>query len=105
MPFTRQPWESPESDLEADDFCAVCLIDENPSGEDKIKANCKLPVRSAPGGAYNINALQAAYSALRGGRGGVSATPESKREAARRLLSLYREAGLEVPDGLRQLAR
>lgn len=105
MPFTRVPWSNPESDLEADDFCACCLVDINESGADKIKTNCKLPVRSTPGGAYNINGMQAAYAALSGARGGVKGlSAADRRRAARKLRSLYREAGLEVPDGLNRMA-
>ena len=105
MPFVRTPWSNPESDLEADDFCSCCLVDTNEAGTEKVKANCKLPVRSTPGGAYNINGMQAAYGALRGARGGVSnLSPENRRKAARKLLRLYTEAGLAVPDPLRQMA-
>lgn len=105
MPFTRTPWSNPESELEAEDFCSVCLVDTNESGAEKIKGNCKLPVRSTPGSAYNINGMQAAYAALRGARGGVSRlSAEDRRKAARKLLRLYTEAGLEIPDPLRQMA-
>lgn len=104
MPFSRDTWESPESSLDADAFCSVCLIDENPSGEDKVKGNCKLPVRSSPGAPYNVKAMQAAWGALMGARGGVEAAPEQKRKAARKLMSLYQEARLPVPTAMRRMS-
>jgi len=93
--FTDGAWESPESKLSAAEFCRVCLIDVNKSGEKKTKAKCFLPVRSRPGAPYNKNAIRAAM----GGHGilrvkGVPA--EVKRKAARRLVRLARAAGIEV---------
>lgn len=105
MPYSREAWSTPESELEADDFCSVCLIDTNPSGEPKIKGNCKLPIRKRPGGPIFINALQAAFAALRGGRTplkGVSAA--DRKKAAKALRRHYREAGLDVPEPLDQMA-
>ena len=104
MPFTDTPWENPQSRLNTNDYCAVCLIDLNPSGQPKIKANCKLPVRSTPGGAYNRNALRAAAAALAGARGGVQAPANAKRKAARKLVRLMREAGITVGESLLRIA-
>lgn len=104
MPFTNVPWSSPESDLDAGDYCAVCLIDTNPAGAQKVKGNCKLPVRSRPGGPYNRNALRAAAAALAGARGGVQAPAEERRKAARRLVRLMREAGIDVGESLLRIA-
>ena len=103
MPFTDAAWESPESRLDAADYCAVCLIDLN-EGREKVKGNCKLPVRSTPGGPYNRNALRAAAAALAGARGGLDAPPEAKRSAARRLVRLMREAGINVGESLLRMA-
>jgi len=104
MPFTSAPWDggAVESGQEAGAFCRCCLIDLN-EGE-KSKGQCKLPVRSTPGGPYNVNAMAAAAAALAGARGGLSAPAEDKRKAARRLVGLYREAKKEPPAGLLRAA-
>jgi len=103
MPFTDSAWSSPEADLTPEQFCAVCLLDENEAGQEKIKAKCKLPVRSTPGGPYNRNAIHAAV----GGYGvtrvtGVSA--EAKRKAANKLISLYAEMGETSPESIYRVA-
>jgi hypothetical protein len=105
MAFSDRPWGSiSESDYtDADQFCAACLIDLNPPGKEKVKANCKLPVKE-PGGAYNRNAIHAAAAALAGARGGVQAPPEAKRKAARALIRLYRQMDEEPPESLRRIA-
>jgi len=54
MPFTNEPWDDPATELDANDYCAVCLVDTNEPGAEKIKANCKLPVRRRPGAPYNL---------------------------------------------------
>jgi len=100
MPFTNRPWSSPESDLSASDYCAVCLIDTNPPRARKVKARCKLPVRSRPGAPYNRNALRNAAARL----SQTDAPPEAKRAAARRLVRLMREAGIEVGESLLRMA-
>ena len=104
MAFSRAPWSSPESDLDANDFCAVCLIDANPPGQPKIKGNCKLPVKSTPGGPTSIPGMHAAAVVLAGGRGGVSAPSSLKKQAARKLIRLYQQAGEVPPDSLRRVA-
>ena len=91
--FTDTSWSTPESNLTAQQFCAVCLVDTNPSGQDKIKARCKLPIRSRPGGAINKSALRNAAGRIFQ-MTGVQA--EDKRKAARRLVSLMRQAKIEV---------
>ena len=86
-------WDSPESDLEASDFCKVCLVDTNPSGEEKIKAKCKLPIRRTPGGPISKAALRNAASRIFQ----VSGVPAAdKRKAARSLVRHMRAAGIEV---------
>jgi len=105
MPFSDKPWGSiSESDYkDADAFCAACLIDLNKPGQEKTKANCKLPIKE-PNGTYNRNAIHAAAAALAGARGGVQAPPEEKRKAARKLIRLYQEMKEEPPESLRRLA-
>jgi len=58
--FTSGAWSKPGKELDASEYCSVCLIDLNPKGKPKVKDLCKLPVRSKPGGPYNRNALRAA---------------------------------------------
>jgi len=103
MAITDEAWESPESQLSAEEFCQVTLIDENPKGQAKAKERCYLPVRARPGAAVNRNAVHAAA----GGHGisrvqGVSA--EARRKAARRLVRLYREMGEVAPEHVYRLA-
>ncbi len=103
MPFTNAAWSSPEADLSAEDYAKVCLIDLNAPGEAKVKGNCKLPIRSTPNGPYNTNAMMAAANALSGSRGGVDAPPEEKKKAARKLMRLMAEAGMNPHEGLKRL--
>ena len=91
--FTDASWSTPESNLTTQQFCSVCLVDTNPSGQDKIKALCKLPIRSTPGGPVNKAALRNAAGRIFQ-MTGVSA--EAKRKAARRLVSLMGQAKIEV---------
>lgn len=89
--FTSVPWNNPESDLSADDFAKVSLIDLNEPGKDKIKANIKLPYKSTPTGPVNLNALRAAASYLPQ----TDAPADAIKEAARKLVRLMREGGIE----------
>jgi hypothetical protein len=104
MPFTEKSWDGSASRYrDTDEYCRACLIDVNPPGEDKTQAKCKLPIKE-PDGTYNKNALRAAAAALLGARGGVEAPQDEKRKAARKLLRLMKEAGMEAGESLRRLA-
>jgi len=105
MPISDKAWgQISESDYkDADTFCKYCLIDLNEPGQDKTKALCKLPVYE-PNGALNRNAVHAAAAALAGARGGVNASMDAKRAAARKLLRLYAELKEEAPDIVKKLA-
>lgn len=105
MPFSDKPWGSiSDSDYkDAASFCSACLIDTNPSGQEKVKSNCKLPIKE-PSGVYNRNAIRAAVAVLAGARGGVQAPSQEKRAAARKLLRLYAEMEEEPPVSLKRLA-
>jgi hypothetical protein len=92
-----------KSGQEAGAYCQCCLIDLNSGGE-KVKDQCKLPVRATPGGPYNVNAMSAAAAALAGARGGVNAPAAKKKSVARRLVRLYREADREPPPALLRVA-
>ena len=89
--FTDEPWNSPEADLTPEQFCSVCLVDTNTG--DKIKANCKLPVRARPGGPVNRNALRTAASRV---FQMVGVSPEAKRAAARKLVGLMADGKIDV---------
>lgn len=102
--FTGEAWSNPASDLSADDYCSVCLVDENESGADKVKDKCHLPIRSEPGGAVNKNALQAVSGVLMGARGGVAISADEKRAAAKKVVGLMRAAKMRPGDGLMKMA-
>jgi len=105
MPFTGAAWSKPGKELDAAAYCAVCLIDLNPKGKAKVKELCKLPVRSRPGAPYNKSALRAAAAALLGARGNLKGVPASvRRQAARRLVRLMREAKMNVGPTVLRLA-
>lgn len=100
--FTSVPWSNPESNLTADEYASVSLIDLNPPGETKVKAKIKLPIKSTPGGAININALRNAASRIFQ----MTDVPEQEqRRAAQKLVKLMDEAGIEVrSENLRDLS-
>lgn len=104
--FTSQPWNGAASRFkDSAAYCSSCLIDENKPGEPKVQALCKLPVKE-PDGRVNVNALRAADGALGGSRGNsVQASPDSKKSAAKRLVSLMTEAKMIVGSGLKNLAK
>ena len=89
--FTDAPWDTPKSDLSAEAYCSVCLIDDN-SDAPKVKSKCHLPIRSTPGGPVNKNALRNAAARL----DQVQSSPESKASARRKLVSLMQQAGIKT---------
>ena len=105
MAISNKPWGSiSEADYKsASAFCGACLIDLNPSGEEKVKSRCKLPVYE-PGGALNRNAVHAAAGVLAGARGGVQAPAEEKRKAARKIARFYGQLEEELPEAVKRLA-
>jgi len=103
MAISDKPWSRfSESDYTLEQWYEACLI-KPPKSEYKAKEQAKLPVYE-PDGALNRNAVYAAAAALAGARGGVKATPEEKRKAARALLRLYRELEEEPPESIKRLA-
>jgi HK97 family phage prohead protease len=73
-------------------------------GDGPPKERCSLPVLE-PDGTLNVNALGAAAAALSGGRTPLAnVTAAIKATAARKLIRYYNQAGMEPPQGLRQLA-
>jgi hypothetical protein len=95
---TRKPWNGAASKYpDAAAYCRASLIDDNPADEDKTIARCHLPVYE-PNGDLNANALAAAA-----GRLSQTQSPQ-KASAARKLVRLYRQAGMEPPASLRAAA-
>lgn len=104
MSVSNRPWSSfSEGDYTPEQFCRAALIDLNPSGEDKAKVRCKLPVKE-PSGTLNRNGVHAAAAVLAGARGGVDAPPAQRRLAARRLVGYYRELDETPPPAVARLA-
>jgi phage head maturation protease len=94
---SNRPWSDfTQADYTDEQWARACLID---TGEGAGKQRYKLPVRE-PSGALNRNAVHAA-----GGGHGVGAvtgvSPDKKRAAARKLVSLYRnDLNEDPPEGL-----
>lgn len=104
MGFSDSSWDGSASNYsDTDAYCSACLIDLNPSGQDKTQSNCKLPVKDTNGN-INKNAVHAAAAALAGGRGGVQAPPDEKKKAAKKLLSYYSQMKEDAPDSIKRLA-
>lgn len=104
MAITDKPWNgaaSKYSDTNA--YCRACLVDLNTPGQDKTQDNCKLPIREENGD-INVNALPAALGALNGARSDIKLPVTAKKKAAKALLRAYREAKLDVPDSLKNMA-
>jgi len=103
MAISEKPWSSfSESDYNDSQWYEACLI-KPPKSEYTAKNQAKLPVRE-PDGTLNRNGVHAAAAALAGARGGVKASPEDKRKAARELIRLYRELEEEPPESIKRLA-
>lgn len=103
MPISDKPWSKfNESDYDLDQWYEACLI-KPPKSEYTAKSQAKLPVRE-PDGTLNSNAVHAAAAALAGARGGVKASAEEKRKAARALIRLYAELKEDAPESLKRLA-
>ena len=89
--FTDVPWDTPKSDLSAESYCSVCLIDDN-TDTPKVKSKCHLPIKSTPSGPVNKNALRNAAARL----DQVQCSPESKATARRKLVSLMQSTGIKT---------
>lgn len=99
---TSKPWDGSPARFTDEQYRRSTLVCRGQS--DAPKTDCSLPVLE-PDGTLNTNALGPAASVLAGGRGGLaSITTAQKATAARKLIRLYGQAGMEPPPGLRQLA-
>lgn len=102
--FDLSSWDASVWDGEpAAQYCAACLIDENPRGAKKVKDKCHLPVKKPGSRKFNLRAV----FATAGGRGitrlkGVSA--KAKKKAARKIVRLYRRAGEVAPASIYRIA-
>lgn len=103
MALSERPWSDfvPAAYTPAQ-WRAACLIDTGIGAFD-VKSRYKLHVRE-PAGPLNRNGMAAAAAILAGARGGVIATADQKRRAARSLLALYRANQIQPPESLTQLA-
>lgn len=102
MNVSSKPWGAiTASDYTDAQWSRACLIHR--PGPGTAKENDSLPVYE-PDGTLNRNGVFAAAARLAGAGGGVKATPAEKRDAAKRLLSLYREIGAKAPDSIQRLA-
>ncbi len=102
MAVSNKPWgQFSAADYTPEQWRRACLIHMGPNSDNK--ADHKLPVRE-PDGTLNRNGVHAAAAVLAGARGGVDASPEQKRGAARALIRIYGELNEEPPESLRRLA-
>ncbi len=103
--LSARPWgQINPSDYEsAEAYCAACLIDMNEPGQPKVKEQCKLPIRE-PDGRLNRNALFAAQNSLVNPGRMVKAPPEVRRAAARKLVRIMREHGIDPAESLLKVA-
>ncbi len=98
--LSSKPWDGDASNYDSPDaYCSACLVDENDGGGPKTKSKCHLPVKE-PGGAYNRVALGQAAARL----AQTSIPPAAKKAAARKLIGIYRQHDLTIPDSLKNMA-
>jgi hypothetical protein len=103
--FTNKPWDGSANRWpDAASYADSSLINLNTGARSNwTKGNVKLPYKE-PDGTVNVNAVHAAAAALAGGRGGVQASPQAKRAAAKKLVSLYAQMKQDVPQAIKQMA-
>lgn len=107
MAVTNKAWDGSSSRWpDAQAMAKSCLINTNTGDPANwSKDGCKLPIRE-PNGDLNSNALGPALGALNGARGGLKGvSPAQKKVAAKKLMSAYREAKMDIPDSLKNMAR
>jgi HK97 family phage prohead protease len=88
--FTSKPWDGSESRWpDAASYCSACMVDNNPSGAEKTKAECHFPYKE-PNGDISVAALRA----IVGGRGAQANFPgaAAARAKARRMLAQYNKS-------------
>lgn len=95
--FVRKPWDGSPDRFTDDEYQRSCLIDRG--GDGPVKERCSLPVLE-PDGDVNVNALAAAAGRLRS----ADAPAKAKASAARKMVRLYRTAGMAPPAGITTMA-
>jgi hypothetical protein len=102
MAVSHTPWgQFSQSDYNDEQWQRACVLDRGTGNT--AKERYALPVRE-PDGTVTVNGVHAAAAVLAGARGGVTAPPDAKRAAARKLVSLYSEIGDTPPPSLTKLA-
>lgn len=87
--FTDRPWDGSASRWDTPEaYCAACLIDDNPSGEPKVKDRCHLPVKE-PDGTYSKGAIRNALARI-----SQVQSSGGKAAALARLHALAKQAGI-----------
>ena len=99
MEIERGRWDSTTDRFDDDQYAASCLIDRG--GAAPAKERCSLPVLE-PTGELNVSALAVAARLLPTTTG---ITNVQRAETARRMIRLFRLAGLEVPAQVTDAAR
>ncbi|MEM4406546.1 MAG: hypothetical protein QXS68_05820 [Candidatus Methanomethylicaceae archaeon] len=103
MRISDKPWSRfSESDYSLEQWYEACLI-KPPKSEYTAKSQAKLPVLE-PDGTLNKNGVHAAAAALAGARGGIKASPQEKKKAARALIRLYRQLEEEPPETIKRMS-
>lgn len=105
MNTTTRAWDGSASRWsDTASYCDSCLINENTGDrKDWVQDKAKLPVYE-PDGTLNVNAVHAAASSLAGGRGGVKASAQAKKAAARKLVKIYGQLKEDVPASIKNMA-
>jgi hypothetical protein len=107
MAITEISWDGSEGRFSDEEWAHSCILDMGDcsaaSKQATAKQRYKLPIRE-PNGDLNVNALGSAAGALGGARTPLQACPAAKKAAARRLVTAYGEAKLDVPEHVTSLA-
>lgn len=98
--FSSRPWNFDAAAYTIEQLKRACLVVD---GDGSTKDDCHLPVRE-PDGTLNRAAVHAAAGALAGARGGVNISAEDKKEAATKLVGLYKKLGEKPTPAILKLA-
>jgi hypothetical protein len=102
MDVSPKPWgQFSQSDYSDSQWESACILDRGTGNTPKERY--ALPVRE-PDGTLNRNGVHAAAARLAGAGGDMNASPDAKRAAARKLVSLYHQIGDQPPDSITRLA-
>jgi len=97
--ISEKPWSAySKADYSVPQWHNACLI-HNHKGAPTAKNQCKLPVRT-PDGTLNRHGVYSAAAVLDGARGGVMATTEQKKQAAKQVAHFYKQMNQTPPPSL-----